>query len=244
MARSYDREALEFARAVTFFDAIFAFAVTLLITTVDDFAPEAWSSPSALWAANGPALLAFTISFLVVVSYWRANHSMMAGFRALNSRIITLNVAFMFGVVLLPFVTEALGQRAGAQPLAVAAYAVVLSYLAIVQSLIYLTADRLGLLRIRLTPAQRRRRIAGALPVPLVFLASIPIAYWFGSSNAQWSWISLIAVGPLVDRVSDAVWGPESRIPGDDDEDWVDLSGDPQGPSDDGRSDDRPDDRT
>jgi hypothetical protein len=48
--RKYEREGLEFARAITFFDAIYAFAVTLLITAIDDFRPEAWSSPSALWA--------------------------------------------------------------------------------------------------------------------------------------------------------------------------------------------------
>lgn len=42
--RRYDREGVEFARAVTFYDAIYAFSVTLLITTVDDFSPEAWSS--------------------------------------------------------------------------------------------------------------------------------------------------------------------------------------------------------
>lgn len=228
MARSYDREALEFARAVTFFDAIFAFAVTLLITTVDDFDPEAWSSPSALWEANGSSLLAFTISFLVVVSFWRGNHRMMAGFRALNSRIITINVAFMFGIVLLPFVTEALGQRAGAQPLAVAAYAAVLSYLAVVQGLLYLTADRLGLLRKRLTSIQRRRRLLSAVPVPLVFLVSIPIAYRFGSNVAQWTWLSLVLVGVLAERVGDAIWGPESRIV-DDDGDWVDLE-DPDAP--------------
>ena len=70
----FDRDALEFSRAVTFFDAIFACAVTQLITTVDDFSPDAWSSLDALWETNGPSLLAFAISFVVVVSFWRANH--------------------------------------------------------------------------------------------------------------------------------------------------------------------------
>ena len=65
----YLKDDLEFARAVTFFDAIFAFAVTLLITTVDNFSPEAWSSLPALREANGPSLLAFAISFIVVVGF-------------------------------------------------------------------------------------------------------------------------------------------------------------------------------
>ena len=65
----FAHEDLEFTRAVTFFDAIFAFAVTLLITTVDDFSPAAWSSLQALRETNGQSLLAFTISFVVVVSF-------------------------------------------------------------------------------------------------------------------------------------------------------------------------------
>lgn len=216
MARSYDREALEFARAITFFDAIFAFAVTLLITSVDDFTPEAWSSLSALRDANGPSLLAFTISFLVVVSFWRANHRMLASFRALDTRLITVNVAFMFGIVLLPFVTEALG-RQGTQPLAVAAYAVVLSYLGIMQAAVWQTAAQHGLLRHPPTRAQRRRHLLGTVPVPLVFLVSIPLGYRYGANVAQWSWLSLFVAGPLVESIGDRVWGPESRFRDGDD---------------------------
>ncbi len=99
--------------------------MTLLITTVDDFSPEAWSSPSALWAANGSSLTAFAISFVVVVSFWRASHRTIAGFAALTPRIIVLNCMVMFGVVLIPFATEALGKVD--LPLAVAVYAVVIS---------------------------------------------------------------------------------------------------------------------
>lgn len=40
--RQYARDELAFARAATFFDAVFAFALTLLITTVNDFSPSAW----------------------------------------------------------------------------------------------------------------------------------------------------------------------------------------------------------
>lgn len=216
MARSYDREALEFARAITFFDAIFAFAVTLLITTVDDFTPEAWSSLSALREANGASLLAFTISFLVVVSFWRANHRMLASFRALDTRLITVNVAFMFGIVLLPFVTEALG-RQGTQPLAVAAYAVVLSYLGVMQAAVWQTAARHGLLRHPPTTAQQRRHLLGSVPVPLVFLVSIPLGYRFGANVAQWSWLGLFVAGPLVEAIGDRVWGPASRLGDSDD---------------------------
>src|SRR6478752_3415305 len=106
----YMKDELEFARAVTFFDAIFAFAVTLLITTVDNFEPETWSSLNNFWEQNGSGLLAFAISFVVVVSFWRANHQEVTGFTALDSRVLLLNCMVMFGVVLIPFATEALGK--------------------------------------------------------------------------------------------------------------------------------------
>lgn len=196
--RVYAKDGMEFARAVTFFDAIFAFAVTLLITTVDDFSPQAWSSPAALWAANGSSLVSFTISFLVVVSFWRANHRVVAGMIALNSRIITLNCAVMFGVVLIPFTTEALGKVA--LPLAVAVYAAVIAVTAILHHLVQDQADRARLVDQRRTPLQRRWDWVGASVLPAVFLASIPVAYLVSPGAAEYCWISLVVLNPLVGR--------------------------------------------
>jgi len=191
----FDRDALEFARAVTFFDAIFAFAVTLLITTVDDFSPEAWSSPDALWETNGPSLLAFTISFVVVVSFWRANHRTVTTFSALDGRIILLNCAVMFGVVLIPFVTEAIGKLD--LPLPVAVYAVVISGTYVLQFAVVLDADRRGLRGSRMTPRETRWALINAAILPVVFLGSIPIAYLASPDWAQRCWIILAAIYPI-----------------------------------------------
>ncbi len=192
----FDRDAPEFARAVTFFDAIFAFAVTLLITTVDDFSPGAWASLDALWATNGPSLLAFTISFIVVVSFWRANHREVTGFTALDGRAILLNCIVMFGVVLIPFTTEALGKLN--LPLPVAVYAVVISGTYLLQSVVVFDADRRGLRRSRMTPSQLRWEVLDAAIFPVVFLVSVPIAYLVSPDWAQRSWISLAVIYPIV----------------------------------------------
>lgn len=192
----FDRDALEFARAVTFFDAIFAFAVTLLITTVDDFSPEAWSSPNALWDTNGPALLAFAISFVVVVSFWRANHREVTGFTALDGRVILLNCMVMFGVVLIPFTTEALGKLD--LPLPVAVYAVVISGTYVMQFVVVLDGDRRGLRGPRMTPRESRWAMINAAILPLIFLGSIPVAYLVSPSWAQRSWIGLAVIYPVI----------------------------------------------
>ena len=194
---SYKRDDLEFARAVTFFDAIFAFAVTLLITTVDDFSPEAWSSVQALKESNGSSLLAFAISFVVVVSFWRANHQEVTGFTALDDRVIFLNCAVMFGVVLIPFATEALGKLDDV-PLPVAVYAIVISGTFLMQHLVVFVADQRGLRATKMTRQQRTWGFVDSAILPLVFLGSIPLAYLVSPQVAEQSWISLVVIMPLV----------------------------------------------
>ena len=194
-ARRFDREGVEFARAVTFYDAIYAFSVTLLITTVDDFSREAWASPSALWEANGKSLTAFAISFVVVVSFWRGSHQAVAGLAAMNGRIIVLSCMAMFGVVLIPFATEAMG-KVGDLPLPVAVYAAVIAGTSLMHHVMADQADRADLGHRRRTAAERRWNWAGAAVLPAVFLLSIPVAYLVSPTVAQYSWASLFVLGP------------------------------------------------
>ena len=192
----FDRDALEFARAVTFFDAIFAFAVTLLITSVNDFSPAAWSSLDALWKSDGPSLIAFTVSFVVVVSFWRANHREVTGFTALDTRAIMLNCVVMFGVVLIPFTTEALGTLD--LPLPVAVYAVDISATYVMQFLVVLDAERRGLRAPKMDRRDLRWALLSAAVLPIVFLGSIPIAYLVSPGWAQRCWISLAVLYPIL----------------------------------------------
>jgi uncharacterized membrane protein len=200
---NYKRDDLEFSRAVTFFDAIFAFAVTLLITTVDDFSPEAWSSFQALKAANGSSLLAFTISFVVVVSFWRANHQEVTGFTALDGRVIFLNCAVMFGIVLIPFATEALG-KLDDLPLPVAVYAIVISGTFMLQHVVVFVADRRGLRATKMSRLEHTWGLIDTAILPLVFLGSIPLAYLISPQVAEQSWISLVVIMPMVGKFQEA----------------------------------------
>ncbi|MET0862766.1 MAG: TMEM175 family protein [Nakamurella sp.] len=197
MAKQFKHDELEFARAVTFFDAIFAFAVTLLITTVDDFSPDAWSSWQALKDTNGPSLLAFTISFVVVVSFWRANHQQVTAFDALDSRLITLNCMVMFGIVLIPFATEAMGKVTDL-PLPTAVYAVVISATYLMQAVVLFVADSRGMNGHKLTPLEKRWELVESIPLPLIFLGSIPVAYLVSPGDAQRCWIILAVLMPAV----------------------------------------------
>lgn len=225
----YRREGVEFSRAVTFYDAIYAFAVTLLITTVDDFSAKAWSSPAALWAANGSSLLVFTISFVVVVSFWRASHAAVSGLTAMNGRVIGLSCMAMFGVVLLPFATEALGKVSDA-PLPVAVYAVVIAGTSVMHHLAEDQADVAGLRRRRRSPAERRWFWLGAAVTPTVFFLSIPIAYLLTPSAGMYFWAVLIVLGPAAGRWTTRHLNAAARAAGDVDPD-ADGPDDPDDPA-------------
>ena len=198
----YEHEELKFARAVTFFDAIFAFAVTLLITSVDDFSPEAWTSLSAMWKANGSSLTAFAISFLVVASFWRSSHQQLTAFRALDRQVVTLNCVVMFAIVLIPFSTEALGKtKLAGLPLPVAVYAVNIVAAYVLQIVVVVVADRRGLLSTPMTRVELRAKLTVNAVLPLVFLISIPLAYTVGTSWAEWSWATIPVLIPLASRL-------------------------------------------
>jgi len=198
----FAHEDLEFARAVTFFDAIFAFAVTLLITTVDDFSPEAWSSLTALNDANGPSLRAFTISFVVVVSFWRAHHQGVTSLSAMDGQLLGLNCVVMFGIVLIPFTTEALGKLDLPLPVAVYAVDIALTYLAL--NAVELIADRRGMRPTRMTRSELRSHMAISVVLPLIFLGSIPIAYLVSPTAAELTWLLIALLIPFVRRLTRA----------------------------------------
>lgn len=199
----YGRDGIEFGRALTFFDAVFAFALTLLVTSIDDFSPEAWRSPGAFWAANGSSLLSFAISFVVVVSFWRSSHRQLAEFRHLDSGLIGIQALAMFGVVLIPFTTEAMGKPAlNGLPLPVAVYAVDVSVTYLLQHAVPVVADRRGLRTTRMSPAEHREILATAVVLPAVFLGSIPVAYLVSPGAAQLSWLLLFVLVPLAGRLA------------------------------------------
>ena len=106
----YQRDDQEFSRAIGFFDATYALALTLLVTTLDIAEPSsAWAGLSALWDAVGPQFLSFGISFAVIASYWLAHHRLVRMFGAIDQLTIVANLVLIASIVLIPFSTNAVG---------------------------------------------------------------------------------------------------------------------------------------
>jgi uncharacterized membrane protein len=196
----YKRDDSEFDRAVAFIDATFAVALTLLVTTLDlRPAPKAWNSVSAFYDGLGSQLVAFGISFVIIAGYWLSHYRLMATFKALDLRVIVVNLVLLATIVILPFSTESAGDpNINDLPIPTVLLAVNVAAVSSAFTLLYVQARRRGLLKVRPTPREYRLTALAFLVPALIFLASVPIAILVSVSAAQLSWLALIAVNPII----------------------------------------------
>ena len=194
----FNKDTVEFGRALNLIDAIFGFSLTLLVTTLQVPPAAAWVSVRALLNTGlGDQLMAFLISFVVIVGFWLANHQVLASFRALDGATVRVCIYLVGMVIFIPFTTKAISDPDPANlPLPTALYAANVAAIVLVTVVLILVGRARGL-------ADRHPAATAVIPhslaVAVVFLASIPIAYRFGPDAAKWSWLSLVLISPAVD---------------------------------------------
>lgn len=200
--RRFESGSVGHGRAIAFFDAIYGFAITLLVVNIDPPPAQYWTSVSALLDSQlGANLFAFTVSFVVIAVFWWSSHKSLSELRALDPPTIFVAIAAMFFIVLVPFATQGIGDEGTADtPLAVAIYAIVIAGAVLGQIAVSVVARARGLSDPSLTARAFRIRLLDALLTPAVFLLSIPIAYLVSPGIGRWSWASLIVLGPLIGR--------------------------------------------
>ncbi|OAV59406.1 TMEM175 family protein [Enteractinococcus helveticum] len=199
----YQRETSSFDRVLGFLDAIYAFAVTLLVLNIDVTSSDAWSSIEAFFTQGmGGQLLGFLISFVVIVAFWRRNHEILADFTGLDSTTITWNIVVAGLIIFIPFTTQGISDpHTDELPLPTAVYAANIALAVIAHSIMLQVAARRGLLIKPLNRHQLRARALDSLGAPLVFLVSIPVAYLADGNTAKLCWLTLLIVGPLGARL-------------------------------------------
>lgn len=192
----FDRDTVEFGRAINLIDSIFGFSLTLLVTTLEVPPAEAWVSPRALFDTGlGGQLLAFIISFVVVVGFWISNHQALASFRSLDGATIRVCIYLVGLVIFVPFTTKVISGPDANLPLPTVVYAANVAAIVLMTVALILVGRARGLSE---RTAQSDQLIAHSLAVGIVFLVSIPIAYRFGPDTAKWSWLSLVVLTPAV----------------------------------------------
>ena len=185
-------------RLIFFSDAVVAIAMTLLAFSLplphdigaEPSNPRVWD---AVWAGR-ISYLTFLISFVVIANHWRLHHRLFRYVHRLDSRIITLNLAWLLMIVIIPFATKLISGAGG--------FGVRFSIYAAIQVLTMLTFLLMSrhirasdLLRSGV-PSVERDDDAGLLTVAAMFAISIPVAF-----KSQWAFALWIASAPAARAV-------------------------------------------
>lgn len=198
------RETPEFDRGLSFFDAIYGFAVTLLIANVDLPEPEAWRTFESLGRSGlGQQLFGVMLSFVVICAFWRVNVRLVKALEGLDGPMMVANLAAAGLVILVPFTTDAISHPLTAGlALPTVLYALNIAGVALAQSAVYQLGRRAGLERRPTSARENRFLLLAAATAPAVFVLSVPVALMLGAAAAQWSWASLIILLPLTGRAA------------------------------------------
>jgi len=97
-------------RIIGFSDGVFAIAITLLVLTIN--VPSNLTSSeevSAFLRQALPQLVVYAAAFMVIGTFWLRHHRMLMLCRAVDGRMLVLNLVFLAFVSLLPLPTDLLG---------------------------------------------------------------------------------------------------------------------------------------
>lgn len=209
----------DFDRGFSFFDAIYGFAATLLVTNIVLPPADAWSSVRSLFAHGlGDQLLAFGLSFVVISAFWWSDVKQSRSFTAVGGGVTASSLLTAGLVVLLAFSTQGISDAELSDlPLPTALYAANVAAVAFSQAFTGLVARRTGVIHDSAPARVRLLQTVDSLAVPVYFLASIPIAFAVSADACRISWLGLLIVGPLsarlVGRATGKVKQPERAGP-------------------------------
>jgi uncharacterized membrane protein len=194
-------EELETDRIIGLSDGIFAFAMTLMVLTVDVPKPEA-VPPAELPGAvvdQWPQFIGYVISFLVVGIFWMEHHRLFRCIRKQDTGLMWLNTCFLLCIAALPFVTDLVGEYDD-HPFAVVLYAGSMVVTSLMLHVVWRYAShRHRLLHPSVHPQHVSYLSARSLVVPLVFLASIALSS-VSLQAAKLSWALTVPILYLVAR--------------------------------------------
>jgi uncharacterized membrane protein len=178
-----------------FSDAVFAIAMTLLVIDIAvptvSHALTGHALDTALWKAIGDQwqqFLAYAISFWVISINWAGHHRKFAVMRKFDSTIVVLNLFLLFFIAFVPYPTSLVSQYAGSTP-ALVFYSTEVSVLSLLQWWMWAYAYKKGFLDEKVDAGLYRYVSRGFITVPVVFLLSIPVGYFFGGIWAMYFWI-------------------------------------------------------
>jgi uncharacterized membrane protein len=189
----------DLSRIGAFSDGVMAVAITLLVLNIELPSVSNDDLPDALVDLI-PSFAAYVLSFALVGRYWVIHHGLFATFVRFDGLLLTLNLAFLSLIVLVPFATNLVDDYSTV-PLAAACFGAVLGLAALVHWLMTVHALRAGLVheKVRAQPAPLGSTVA--LGFAMVCFLSVPVA--FLSPTVAWlMWASLLVLRYPLRRVA------------------------------------------
>ena len=171
----------DFGRVMSFTDAVFAIAMTLLVVEIGvpetiDGAPDDPGAMLGAFSDKGPLIFAFFLGCYVIGFYWAAHHRFMSWLDAVDRGFVLLTVVYLAFVALLPFPTGVLGEF-GQNPIAVTAFALNMGAVSGMETVLFAYARRRRLFREEPPTDVYRWALGSSLLPVLAFALSIPVAF-------------------------------------------------------------------
>ncbi len=180
-------------RVINLSDAVVAIAVTLLILPlVDSASAHNTSTMSEVLSDNSARLLAFGLSFYVIVQFWLIHHAMYLHVVGYTGGLIWINFVWLVSIVFLPFPTELISAGGVSDPTSSRVYIGTM----LVTSLATLGAQWL----IVRSPELQAEAVRGTLSVTAVAITAVAMAVAFLIAIALpsvglWALLALVPIG-------------------------------------------------
>ena len=181
-------EGTELSRMRSLSDGVFAIVLTFLIFRLDIAKFIGAENDSVLWfnlKSQSPALLGYTLSFFIIASFWMLHQRVFRYVGRFNGTLLWQNIAFLFFVSILPLTTSIHSGNPGL-PSAWVLYETNNAVAGLSMLGIWLRCCRTDLMTDHTSKIVENFFVWRIGTIPIVFLASIPLAYK-SVTYATWS---------------------------------------------------------
>ncbi len=185
-------------RVSAFSDGVFAIAITVLVLTLDFPKFHGDGRIDAVVDGLWKPVLTYFLSFYVIGVYWFAHHRMWHFIHRVDTRFIALNMVLLSFVAIMPFPTDLLGDYPDTFQ-ATIIYACAVAATGVASAAVWWYAATENRLVKDMPEGFRVHTLVRALAAPVIFLASVPIAFW-SPDAAKICWLFVIPVRVLTMR--------------------------------------------
>lgn len=180
------RTPFQLERFVVFSDGVFAICITLLVIEIKVPNRDELNiyTDAVLWSYlshNSLKFLGFLISFGIIGHYWSVHHRIFGYAANYTTKLIWINLAFLFSVVLLPFSSGLLGEYASDTNMSLpyAVYAVNMCFTGLMNCWLwlYISNPKRNLLTHKISSARIKLGLYRSVVIPVVFIIALLVSF-------------------------------------------------------------------